>query len=49
MDEQYAMGGYVFTLGGATVSRRSCKQSILTRSTTEVELTSLDTATFEAD
>jgi hypothetical protein len=49
VDELYAMSGYVFTLGGATVSRRSCKQTILTRSTMETELTSLDTATVEAD
>jgi hypothetical protein len=45
----YAMSGYVFTLGGATVSWRSCKQTILTRSTMEAELAALDIATVEAD
>jgi hypothetical protein len=49
MDELYAMSGYVFTLSGAAVSWRSCKQTILTRSTLEGELTTLDTATVEAD
>jgi hypothetical protein len=49
VDELYAMSGYVFTLGGATVSWRSCKQTILMRSTMEAELTALDTATVEAD
>jgi hypothetical protein len=49
VDEQYAMSRYVFTLDGATVSWRSCKQTILTRSTIEVELTTLDTTTVEAD
>jgi hypothetical protein len=49
LDEQYATSGYIFTLGGAAVSWRSCKQMILTRSTMEAELTALDTATLEAD
>jgi hypothetical protein len=49
LDELYATSGYVFTLGGATVSWRSCKQTILTRSTMEAELTALDTATVEAN
>jgi hypothetical protein len=49
VDELYAMSGYVFTLGGAVVSWRSCKQTILTRSTMEAELTALDTTTMEAD
>jgi hypothetical protein len=49
MDEMYATSGYVFTLGGATVSWRSCKQTILTSSTMEAELLALDTATVEAD
>jgi hypothetical protein len=43
MDELYAPSGYVFTLGGAAVSWRSCKQTILTRSTMEAELATLDT------
>jgi hypothetical protein len=41
--------GYVFTLGGGAVSWKSCKQTILTRSTMEAELTALDTATVEAE
>jgi hypothetical protein len=49
VDELYAASGYVFTLGGAIVSWRSCKQKILTRSTMKVELTALDTTTMEAD
>jgi hypothetical protein len=49
VDELYATSGYVFTLGGAAVSWRSCKQMVLTRSTMEAELVSLDTATVEAD
>jgi hypothetical protein len=49
MDELYAMSGYVFTLGGATISWRSCKHTILTRSTMEAELVALDTGTVEAD
>jgi hypothetical protein len=49
MNEMYAMSGYVFTLGGATVSWRSCKQTILMRSTMEAELLALDTATIEVD
>ena len=47
-DELKATSGYVFTLGGAAVSWRSCKQTILTRSTMEAELTALDTSTVEA-
>jgi hypothetical protein len=48
-DELYAMSGYVFTLGDGTISWRSCKQTILTRSTMEAELTALDTTTVEAE
>ncbi|WVZ57334.1 hypothetical protein U9M48_007731 [Paspalum notatum var. saurae] len=43
-DELYATSGYVFMLGGGAVSWRSCKQTILTRSTMEAELAALDTA-----
>ena len=39
--------GYVFLLGGGAISWKSCKQTILTRSTIEAELTTLDTATVE--
>jgi hypothetical protein len=38
----------VFSLGGVVVSWKSCKQSILTRSTIEAKLTTLDTTTIEA-
>jgi hypothetical protein len=48
-DEIKATSGYAFTLGGDTVFWKSCKQTILTRSTMEAELTSLDTATVEAE
>jgi hypothetical protein len=49
VDELYAMSGYVFNLGGAAVLWRSCKQTILTRSTMETEPVALDTATMKAD
>jgi hypothetical protein len=49
VDEIKATIGYMFTLGGGAVSWKSCKQTILTRSTMEAELTSLDTATVEAE
>jgi hypothetical protein len=49
IDQIYATSGYVFTLGGGTVSWRSCKQTILTKSTMEAELTALDTASAEAE
>ena len=39
----------MFTLGGGVISWRSCKQTILTRSTMEAELTALDTSTVEAE
>nr|CAH66607.1 H0211A12.10 [Oryza sativa] len=48
-DEIKATSGYVFTLGGGAVSWKSCKQTILTRSTIEAELTALDTATVETE
>jgi hypothetical protein len=49
VDEMYAISEYVFTLGSVAVSWRSCKQTILMRSTMEAELTALDTVTVEAD
>jgi hypothetical protein len=49
IDQIYATSGYVFTLGGGAVSWRSCKQTILTKSTMEVELTTLDTASAEVE
>ena len=48
-DEIKATSGYVFTLGGGAVSKKSCKQTILTRSTIEAELTALYTTTIEAE
>ena len=48
-DELYATSGYVFSLGGGAVSWKSCKQTILTKSTMEAELTALDTAGSEAE
>jgi hypothetical protein len=48
VDELYAASGYVFTLGGGMVSWRSCKQTILTRSTMEAEHAALDPSTVEA-
>jgi hypothetical protein len=48
-DEIYATSGYVFSLGGGVVSWKSCKQTILTRSTMEAELTTLDIASVEAE
>ena len=48
-DEIKATSGYVFKLGGGVVPWKSCKQTILSRSTMEAELTALDTATFEAE
>jgi hypothetical protein len=47
IDQIYATSGYAFTLGGGAVSWRSCKQTILTKSTMEAELTTLDTAEAE--
>jgi hypothetical protein len=49
VDELYATSGYVFTLDGVVVSWRSCKPTILTRSTMEAELIALDATTVEAD
>jgi len=48
-DEIYATSGYVFSLGGGAVSWKSCKQTILTRSTMEAELMALDTTAVEAE
>jgi hypothetical protein len=48
-DDIKATSGYVFTFGGGAISWRSCRQTILTRSTMEVELTALDTATVELE
>ena len=47
--ELYATSGYGFLLGGDAVSYKSCKQTILTKSTMKAELTALDTASVEAE
>ena len=47
-DELRATSGYLSTLGGAVVSWKSCKQTILTRSTMQAELISLDKTKLEA-
>jgi hypothetical protein len=39
VDDIKATSGYVFTFGGGAISWRSCRQTILTRSTMEAELT----------
>jgi hypothetical protein len=49
MDELYAISGYVFTLASAAFSWRSCKQTILTMSTMEAKLATLDTTTVEVN
>ena len=49
VDELYATSGYAFLLGGGAVSSKSCKQTILTKSTMEAELTALDTAGAEVE
>jgi hypothetical protein len=43
------MSGYVFMLAGAIVSWWSYKQTVLTKSTTEVELVALETTTNEVE
>jgi ABC-type uncharacterized transport system YnjBCD permease subunit len=48
-DEIYATRGYVSSLGGGVVSWKSFKQTILTRSTMQAELTSLDTTIVEVE
>ena len=41
--------GYVFLLGGASVSRKSAKQTVRARSTMEAELVALDLAGTQAE
>ena len=41
--------GYVFTLGGAAISRKSSKQTVLTISTMESEFITLDKEAEEAE
>jgi hypothetical protein len=49
IDKIYATSGYVITLGGGAMSWRSCKHTILTKSTMEAELIALDTTSAEAE
>jgi hypothetical protein len=48
-DELHATSRYVFSLGGGTVFWKSCKQTILTKSTMKAEFTALDTVGSEAE
>ncbi|GKB02548.1 retrovirus-related pol polyprotein from transposon TNT 1-94 [Tanacetum coccineum] len=48
-NEGKSTSGYVFTLGGATVSWKSSKQTMNTRSTMEAEFVALDKAAEEAE
>jgi uncharacterized protein (DUF305 family) len=47
VDETKATSGYMFMLVGAAVLWRSCKQTVLTKSTTEAELVAPETTTNE--
>jgi hypothetical protein len=49
VDELKATSGYAFSLGGGAVFQKSCKQTIITRSTMEAKLAALDTTTVEAE
>ncbi|KAK8570584.1 hypothetical protein V6N13_032201 [Hibiscus sabdariffa] len=48
-DEVSSTSGYVFTLGGATISWKSSKQTCIARSTMESEFIALDLAGQEAE
>jgi hypothetical protein len=48
-DETKATSGYMFMLVGAAVVWRSCKQTVLTKSTTEAELVALETTINEVE
>jgi hypothetical protein len=48
-DKIYATIRYVFSLGGGIVSWKSCKLTVLTRSTMEAEIIALDTVAVEAE
>ena len=49
MKDTKSTSGYVFTLGGATVSWKSSKQTCIARSTMEYEFIALDKAREEAE
>lgn len=48
-DNVKSTSGFVFLLGGAAVSWKSCKQTVIARSTMEAELIALDTTCSEAE
>ncbi|XP_075083321.1 secreted RxLR effector protein 161-like [Nicotiana tabacum] len=48
-DETKSTSGYVFTLGGGAISWKSSKQTIIARSTMELEFVALELAGFEAE
>jgi hypothetical protein len=48
-DETKATNGYMFTLVGAVISWRSCKQTVLTKPTTEAKLVALEITITEVD
>ncbi|XP_071739348.1 secreted RxLR effector protein 161-like [Rutidosis leptorrhynchoides] len=48
-NDSRATSGYVFTLGGAAISWKSSKQTIIARSTMESEFVALDKAGEEAE
>ncbi|CAM8965807.1 unnamed protein product [Rhodiola kirilowii] len=49
IQDSKATSGYVFTLGGAAVSWKSSKQTLITRSTMEAEFVALDKCGEEAE
>jgi hypothetical protein len=49
IDELYATSGYVFLLGGDAASWKSCKQTVLTKSTMDAAVTTLHTARSEVE
>jgi hypothetical protein len=49
VDEIKATSGYIFTFGGAAVSWRSRKQTILTKSTMEAELVEIEATIIEVE
>ena len=49
IQDSKATSGYVFTLGGAAVSWKSSKQTVITRSTMEAEFVALDKSGEKAE
>ena len=44
-----SLSGYVFTLGGATISWKSSKQTVIVRTTMEYEFIAIDKCGEEAE